>query len=233
MGNQFKGRVEHSAEWFGDTRDDWWNLDFLRLMTTRWKLDGVRDVLDVGCGVGHWGMLLASVLPEDARVTGVDREPTWIEEARGRALARGIGDRFAYQQGVAERLPFPDDAFDLTTCQTVLIHLADPAAAIAEMRRVTRPGGLVAAAEPNNLTDSLLLDSISRQASVDDIVDLVGFQLICERGKVALGEGDNSLGDRVPGLFVAQGLTNVEVFVNDRAIAVAPPYATRAQRAAV
>ena len=233
MGNQFKGRAEHSAECFGDMRDDWWNLDFLRLRARRWKLDAVRDVLDVGCGVGHWGLLLASVLPDDARVTGIDREPTWVEEARSRALSRGLADRFSYQQGVAERLPFADGTFDLTTCQTVLIHLADPAAAIAEMLRVTRPGGLVAVAEPNNLTESLLLDSISRQASVDDIVELVRFQLTCERGKVALGEGDNSLGDRVPGLFVAQGLTDVEVFVNDCATAVVPPYATRAQRAAV
>ena len=82
MGNQFKGHAAHSAEYFGDTRDHWWNLDFLRLMAQRWKLDAVRDVLDVGCGVGHWGMLLAAVLPELARVTGVDREPAWVDEAR-------------------------------------------------------------------------------------------------------------------------------------------------------
>jgi SAM-dependent methyltransferase len=233
MGNQFKGRAAHSAEYFGDTRDHWWNLDFLQLMARRWRLDAVRDVLDVGCGVGHWGMLLASVLPEDTRVTGVDREPAWVDEARARALALGLADRFSYQQGVAERLPFPDDAFDVTTCQTVLIHLADPAGAIAEMARVTRPGGLVAVAEPNNLTEALLLDSISNQAGVDDIVELIRFQLTCERGKVALGEGDNSLGDRVPGLFAAHGLADVEVFANDRATAVFPPYAAGAQRAVV
>ena len=54
-------------------------------MAQRWKLDAVRDVLDVGCGVGHWGMLLASVLPENARVTGVDREPGWVERGERRA----------------------------------------------------------------------------------------------------------------------------------------------------
>lgn len=64
MGNEFKGRAEHSAEHFGDTRDYWWNRDFLQLMAKRWKLGTVRNVLDVGCGVGHWGMLLASVMPE-------------------------------------------------------------------------------------------------------------------------------------------------------------------------
>lgn len=79
MSNEFKGWPEHSAEHFGDTRDHWWNLDFLRLMAKRWRLDGVRDVLDVGCGVGHWGMLLASVMSEDVRVIGVDREASWVE----------------------------------------------------------------------------------------------------------------------------------------------------------
>jgi len=177
--------------------------------------------------------LLASVMPGDVRVTGVEREPSWVEQARARAATLGLDGRFSYRLGEAERLPFPDDSFDLTTCQTVLIHLPDPAAAIAEMRRVTRPGGLVAVAEPNNLADALGLDSISNQAGVDEVMDLVRFQLTCERGKVALGEGDNSLGNRVPGLFVAQGLVEVDARVNDRATPVFPPYATAAQRAFV
>jgi len=179
------------------------------------------------------GVLLASVMSGDVRVTGVEREPSWVEQARARAASLGLAGRFSYQLGEAERLPFPDDSFDLTTCQTVLIHLRDPAAAIAEMRRVTRPGGLVAVAEPNNLADALGLDSISNQAGVDEVMDLVRFQLTCERGKVALGEGDNSLGNRVPGLFVAQGLVEVDARVNDRATPVFPPYATAAQRAFV
>jgi Methyltransferase domain len=101
MGNEFKGLARHSAEHFGDTRDHWWNLDFLQLMATRWKLDAVRDVLDVGCGVGHWGMLLASVMPEQVRVTGIDREPSWVEHASARALARGLEGRFSYRRGEA------------------------------------------------------------------------------------------------------------------------------------
>lgn len=231
MGNEFKGRAEHSAEYFGDGRDHWWNRDFLRLVAARWGLGEARSVLDVGCGVGHWSAVLAGVLPRDAHITGVDREQGWVDEASGRADACGLAGRSTYVAGEAERLPFPDDTFDLTTCQTVLIHLPDPGAAIAEMKRVTRPGGLVLAAEPNNLSESLLLDSVSSQASTDELLGLVRLQLTCERGKMALGEGDNSLGDRVPGLFAAQGLADVAVYVNDKATAVFPPYSAPDQRA--
>jgi 2-polyprenyl-3-methyl-5-hydroxy-6-metoxy-1,4-benzoquinol methylase len=229
MTNRYKDAGAHSAEHFGDTRDHWWNLDFLKLMAKRWSFDRVRDVLDVGCGVGHWSTLLASVMREETHFTGIDRERLWIEQARVRAEARGLSARFEYVHASAERLPFPDDRFDLTTCQTVLIHVADPVAVIREMLRVTRSGGLIVVAEPNNLTTSVLLDSISNLASVAAVTELVRFQLTCERGKVALGEGDNSLGDRVPGLFAALGLERIEVYVNDKAMAMFPPYLADSQ----
>lgn len=231
MANEFKGLAGHSAEYFGDTRDHWWNRDFLELIAKRWSFEAVRDVLDVGCGVGHWGMLLASVLPDGARVVGVDREAAWVEKATARALTRGLAERFRYQQGEVQRLPFPDDSFGLTTCQTVLIHLPDPGAALAEMKRVTKSGGLIVVAEPNNMTEALLLDSTSSQASIEELVELVRFQLTCERGKVALGEGDNSLGGRVGGLFAARGLVDIDVYVNDKATPIFPPYAAIEQRA--
>src|SRR5688572_11607606 len=112
MGNEVKGEAGHSAEYFGDTRDHWWNADFLQLMARRWQLETVREVLDVGAGVGHWGLLLASVLPDDVRVTGVEREPRWVEVATSRARARGLAERFSYRVGDATQLPFPDDTFD-------------------------------------------------------------------------------------------------------------------------
>src|SRR5215475_5753342 len=61
MANEFRTLDSHSAEHFGDTRDYWWNLDFLELMGRRLSLDRVQDVLDIGCGVGHWGKLLGKV----------------------------------------------------------------------------------------------------------------------------------------------------------------------------
>jgi ubiquinone/menaquinone biosynthesis C-methylase UbiE len=148
MANEFRTLDAHSAEYFGDTRDHWWNLDFLELIGKRLSLDRANDVLDVGSGVGHWGQLLANVIPRSARVQGVDRDPLWVEKAAARAAACGLAARFTYQVAVAEKLPFADASFDLVTCQTVLIHLPDPRAAVDEMLRVARPGGLILAAEP-------------------------------------------------------------------------------------
>jgi len=234
MPNDFQHLPAHSSEHFNDVRDHWWNLDFLHLMAQRLRLNEVWDMLDVGCGIGHWGMLLAQVMPPHVRCIGIDREADWVRHATEQAHAHGLGERFSYVQGdVGVEIPFADDTFGLVTCQTVLIHLADPAAALAEMVRVTRPGGLIVVAEPNNMTESLLLDSISNQAGIDEIMELVRFQLTCERGKASLGEGDDSLGDRVPGLFAAHGLTDIDVYTNDKAMAIFPPYTAPDQQAYV
>ncbi|KYF50024.1 hypothetical protein BE08_07825 [Sorangium cellulosum] len=232
MGNEFAEHPSHSAEYFGDTRDGWWNRDYVELLARRWGLSRVREVLDVGCGVGHWGRVIGRVLPRAARVTGVDRDPVWVEKAAERAAARGEAERFRYQVGVAEALPFEGDTFDLVTCQTVLIHAADPGAMLAEMVRVTRPGGLVAAAEPNNLA-SALLGAAALRAPVEETLTLVRFQLLCERGKAALGEGHSSLGELIPELFARHGLTDIQVYLNDKANLVLPPYRSAEQRATV
>jgi SAM-dependent methyltransferase len=231
MANEFRTLESHSAEYFGDTRDHWWNLDFLQLMGTRLSLERVRDVLDVGCGVGHWGRLLAHVLPSSARIEGVDRDPLWVEKAAARAAAQGLADRFSYQVAVAEQLPFADASFDLVTCQTLLIHAPDPGAVVDEMIRVARPGGLVLAAEPNNVASALILNSLSFYDPVEDILARVRLQLTCERGKAALGEGNNSVGDLVPGLFAARDLVDIRVYLNDKTNALLPPYDSAAQRA--
>ena len=129
---------------------------------------------------------------------------------------------FSYQVSVAEKLPFADASFDLVTCQTLLIHVADPGAVINEMIRVARPGGLILAAEPNNLARALTFDSLTFYDPVDEIIARARLQLICERGKAALGEGANSIGELVPGLFAARGLADIRVYLNDKADAFVP-----------
>ena len=237
LAEHIKDKV-HSAAFFDEQRDHWWNRDFLELMARRLKLDQARRVLDVGCGMGHWGRALGQVLPHDAQVTGIDRERVWVEEARIKTLAAG-DDRFQFEVGSAERLPFADDAFDLVTCQTVLIYMRDPPAVIAEMVRVTRPGGVVLVVEPNNLSQNLVFSDkdfarfIAQRDAIDELIQLIRFELTIERGRQAKGHGFNSVGDLVPGYFAALRLDEIQTYLSDKSFALYPPNSTPLQRAVV
>lgn len=214
----------HSADVLDDSRDRWWNTDFLVLLAERFGLSRVKRVLDVGCGQGHWGQLWAPLLPSEAAVIGVDPEDEWVEAASERASARGLSDRYTYRRGSAYALPFDDDTFDWVTCQTVLMHLADPGAALREMARVTAPGGLVTVAEPNNLAQYASLDSVAQLAPPEKSAEIVRFHLVCRRGALALGRGDEAVGERMPELMQRAGLEGVRACLNDLCLDTTPPY---------
>ncbi len=94
-------------------------------------------VLDVGCGVGSITADLAQrVTP--GLVVGIDPAPAAATSTRERSAAVRVAVGSGY------RLPFGDDAFDVVHAHQVLQHLSDPVAALREMRRVCRPGGVVA-----------------------------------------------------------------------------------------
>ena len=220
-----------SAEYFGAERDFWWNDDFVALMARRLHLRSARHALDVGCGVGHWGRTLLPYLRASARVTGVDRQRQWVRRATTIAIKRGIGDRVNYKYGLAESLPFADGSFDFVTCQTLLIHVADPARVLAEMLRVTRPCGQVLLVEPNNLAAALVYGSTVATISNTKRVQLVRLQSTCERGKAVMGEGNDSIGDLVPGLLLEAGAVDIRVYLSDCASPLVPPYVDAAQQA--
>jgi SAM-dependent methyltransferase len=96
-------------------------------------LDGAR-VLDVACGTGALSRRLAE---DGASVTGLDLAPPML------AVARELSSGIAFMEGSAEGLPFPDESFDVVTCQQGLQFFPDRPAALAEMRRVLRDGGRV------------------------------------------------------------------------------------------
>ncbi|MEW2131094.1 class I SAM-dependent methyltransferase [Streptomyces sp. NPDC005435] len=99
-------------------------------------------VLDIGCGPGTITADLAALVP-DGRVTGLDRAPGILEQARATAAERGL-DNVDFAVGDVHALDFPDDTFCVVHAHQVLQHVGDPVRALREMARVTRPGGIVA-----------------------------------------------------------------------------------------
>lgn len=124
---------------------------------------GVQDgerVLDVGCGTGS----LTFALPEAANVAGIaaiDYSPVFVAEA----ARRNSDPRIAIRQADACALPFADASFDRALSLLVLHFVPESAKAIAEMRRVVRPGGVVAAAVWDHLGGlpvmRMVLDSLA------------------------------------------------------------------------
>jgi SAM-dependent methyltransferase len=103
------------------------------------------NVLDYGCGRGELGLQLSA---NGAVVQGIDISDTYVTEANAAAVARGLsrGQAF-FRTGDAHALPFENGSFDLVVGSGILHHL-DIDAAVAEIFRVLKPGGLAVFKEP-------------------------------------------------------------------------------------
>ncbi len=105
---------------------------------------GLR-VLDIGCGPGTISVGLARAV-EPGELHGVDIEESQVGIARAAAAAGGH-DNASFGTGDATALPHEDESFDVVHYHAVLMHIPDTRAALAEARRVLRPGGIVSARE--------------------------------------------------------------------------------------
>ena len=96
-------------------------------------------VLDIATGAGHTALAFA---PHVRQVVAYDLTQAMLVETVKNAAQRGLTN-VSTQQGPAEKLPFPDAAFDIVTVRLASHHFADNAAAVREMARVAKPGGKV------------------------------------------------------------------------------------------
>ena len=111
-----------------------------RYLVSGLDADASDVVLDVATGTGA---VAREVLDRyGCRVVGIDQSPEMLAEAR-----RRIGERVELHQGRAEALPFDDASFDGLTFTYLLRYVDDPAATLAELARVVRPGGRIAMLE--------------------------------------------------------------------------------------
>jgi ubiquinone/menaquinone biosynthesis C-methylase UbiE len=102
-----------------------------------------RQILDVGCGTGYLLGQLAARAPQASVLAGIDPAPAMIEVARSAAT----DGRVRFMIGTAERLPWPDQTFDLVVSTTSFDHWADQRAGLAQCARVLAPGGCLVLAD--------------------------------------------------------------------------------------
>lgn len=109
-------------------------------LIARHRLPDRPRVLDVGCGTGEWSRRVATHCPA-AEVLGVDvlaSSVNWAVRANA-----ALAPRLSFAVGDAFALDLPDDGFDLVACRHVLQAIPEPQRVVAELARVTRPGGVV------------------------------------------------------------------------------------------
>jgi ubiquinone/menaquinone biosynthesis C-methylase UbiE len=162
-------------------------VEFLRVQP------GTR-VLEVGSGLG---ILAAEIAAAADRV-----EVVGLERSREQIAAAMPAARVRYVPGDAHELPFADSEFDLVYCRYLLEHVADPARVLAEMRRVTRSGGRVAAME-NDI-------SLVRLDPPCPAFDSVWSAFAAYQSQLG---GDGLIGRRLFRLFRQAGFAQIELTV--------------------
>ena len=152
------GHIDLVAKQFGDRADAYLKSavhasgpDLDRLAAIVSGRPGTQ-VLDLGCGGGHVSFRAAAYA---ARVVAYDLSDDMLKVVARTATERGL-DRLEVRQGAAESLDFPDASFDIVLSRYSAHHWRDVPAAMAEARRVLKPGGILAIADVVAPADPLL-----------------------------------------------------------------------------
>ena len=148
----------------------------LRTIVGAVPVEAGARVLDVACGDGVYCEWFAELVGPTGRVIGVDVDPGYLSLAQSRAASGPHADSVRFCAGDVERLPFETGSFDVVWCSHSLYSLADPRAALLEMRRVAAAGGRVAVLENDTLHYLLMpwppeLELAVQQAQLQALID--------------------------------------------------------------
>jgi SAM-dependent methyltransferase len=155
-------------------------------------------VLEAGCGVGAQTVLLAGNNPEVSFVS-VDISPESLRQAQSAVQAAGFGN-VQFQQADLLHLPFADNTFDAVFVCFVLEHLSEPLKALAELKRVVKPGKTITAIEGDHGSAYFYPDSAFARRAIQCLVDLQ-----------ASAGGDALIGRRLYPLLIEAGFEKVQV----------------------
>ena len=110
------------------------------------RLNPGERVLDLGSGAGTDSLVAAQMVGEQGHVTGIDMTPAMLAKARSAAAEMSLSN-VEFVEGEAERLPFPDESFDVVISNGVIDLIPDKDAVFAELHRVLVPGGRLQVAD--------------------------------------------------------------------------------------
>lgn len=208
-----------------------WLEDTVKKLAAWMRLKPGMTAIDVGCGLGYLGYTYWSYFGEGGRYFGVDISPELARDAEKAAKEWAKGGEASFIVGDAYKLPLPDDSADIVMCHILLIHLKTPEIALAEMLRVAKRGGIIICKEPDNLSTLLTIRYPSvREFDIEEQLLFAKVAITCNRGRIKIGQGDNSLGPKIPRMMKKLGLTDIGVRINDRAYYLEPPYQSPLQQ---
>ncbi|MBA3887226.1 MAG: methyltransferase domain-containing protein [Acidobacteria bacterium] len=218
-----------SAATLKHLREQWWDDAFTDFVKDTVQPRPGRRILDVGCGRGKAQVHLSRLRLTQVQLFAVDLDIDRVQAAL--AAARSHNIRAGFAAADAGALPFPDATFDSTFTVAVLQHINNVAGAVAELARVTRPGGRIVAVEPDNATRFFY----SSSEAGTDAYEAAGQFFTA----LSLARGDStdpSVGPKLPTLFASNGIEplSVHLFPVSRAQLGPPADAVwEARRAAV
>ena len=167
-----------------------WTEEIRRFIIQQVRLGDAGCLLEPGCGTGAIIRSMQHLLPL-TRIFGIDLRLDFLKNARD------ADPQSLLAAADAARLPYPDGSFDAVFCHYFLLWVRDPAAVLAEMKRVTRPGGtVIAMAEPD------YGGRIDYPAQLAELGRLQG-QALHDQG------ADPNMGRKLNGLFHAANLSDV------------------------
>lgn len=141
-------RYDARAESWDTTLNKFDMADAYRIVLSRalpdeWIFDpdAAPSVLDCGTGTGAFLSAFADAAGGTPKLHGIDISEVMLEQARSSFSARG--DEAEFRQGEITQLPYPENAFDVVLAAHVIEHVPHPQLALAEIRRVLKPGGMI------------------------------------------------------------------------------------------